>query len=105
MTSYYIWAAIAQHDGRDAGHICYGWTKSEARTKARAKTSRSFVIRREKASSESVAALEAAGKLSQTDDRQIREVMAHLGRQGRGAAKRRGDADYYRRLRALRKDR
>ena len=59
----YLYAAIAQYDNRDAGHVCYGRTKDEARTKARQRTTMSVVIRRERASHEHIATLTRLRKL------------------------------------------
>lgn len=58
-----IWAAIAQYSGRDAGHVCYGHTKDEARAKARLQTTMSVVVRRELVSISQVRALKAIGKI------------------------------------------
>ena len=59
----HVWAAIAQFNGKDAGHVCYGRTRAEARAKARARTTTSVIIRRETMTAEDVAALVAVGKL------------------------------------------
>jgi hypothetical protein len=59
-----IYAAIAQHGGRDAGHVCYGRTKDEARLLARDRTTMSIVVRRELVSAEGLAQLVAAGKIT-----------------------------------------
>lgn len=62
-----IYAAIAQHSGRDAGHICYGRTKEAARATASARTTMTFVVRRERATDAEIAALVAVGKLSASE--------------------------------------
>jgi hypothetical protein len=59
----WIYAAIAQHDGMNAGHVCYGLSPDDARIKARAKTNASFVVRREAATAEQVEELRKVGKL------------------------------------------
>lgn len=62
-TTRTIYAAIAQYSGRDAGHVCYGRTRDEAREKASHQTTMSVVIRRERATLAQIAALEAVAKL------------------------------------------
>ena len=62
MKTHYIYAAIAQYGGRDAGHVCYGRTRDEARHGAR-RSQMSVVIRRERATDTQIQRLVAVGKL------------------------------------------
>ena len=59
----HVWVAIAQFSGKDAGHVCYGRSREDARQKAGTMTTMSVVIRRETMTAEDVAALVAVGKL------------------------------------------
>lgn len=59
----HVWAVIAQFSGKDAGHVCYGRSRAEAREKARTRTTMSVIIRRETMTADDVAALVAVGKL------------------------------------------
>lgn len=58
-----LWWAIAQFSGKDAGVVCCDLTKDGCRAKAQAKTTMDFVVRRDAATPEQIAALGAVGKL------------------------------------------
>ena len=60
----YIYSADARFNGQPAGHICYGRTATECRAKALARHPNvGFVVTRETATDEQIAALEKVGKL------------------------------------------
>jgi hypothetical protein len=55
----YAYQAVAQYDNRDAGHVCYGATKDEARAHARERTQMSIVVRRVRVTPDHYAAIAA----------------------------------------------
>jgi hypothetical protein len=59
----HVYAAIAQYSGKDAGHVCYGLTRDEAREKARARTTMTVVVRREAITPELLERLRQVGKI------------------------------------------